>query len=264
MTLLESLIQSCINAYQGNYGKVKLFLDDFKLFTTGPIKWREVGVDSVPWQSVEWDMGMLDDVLIIAFRGSDGKGDWRANFRFRKKREISLFPEKKCKAHNGFLDQYIMVRDEIHEETLKRIEKYNLLKIIITGHSLGGALATLCAFDLKQFGDKFGEVQCVTFGSPRVGNRHFVRLFSEMVPGSLRFVYGSDVVTKVPPVIFFYRHVEKLIKLKKDLLQYVLSPIFSILGNPLDHYPEFYKIEIENLSDEEHDGFVRVLAYRKN
>ena len=43
--------------------------------------------------------------------------------------------------------------------------------IIVTGHSLGGAIATLAGLDLKR---KYGyKVTLINFGSPRVGNEAF-------------------------------------------------------------------------------------------
>ena len=78
--------------------------------------------------------------------------------------------------------------------------------VITTGHSLGGALAVLCAFDLSiEFKEnkKLGRIQsekmeypfplsdhkpliqrnikCFTFGAPRVGNSHFRKAFHKKV-----------------------------------------------------------------------------------
>ena len=43
------------------------------------------------------------------------------------------------------------------------------------------------------------DVRCITFGSPRVGNRPFKRAFHSLVGTSLRLVYGSDPVPVLPP-----------------------------------------------------------------
>ena len=48
------------------------------------------------------------------------------------------------------------------------------------GHSLGGALATLAAYDLKNVADKAKldvHISCYTYGAPRVGNHSFAEDF---------------------------------------------------------------------------------------
>ena len=53
--------------------------------------------------------------------------------------------------------------------------------LALPGHSLGGALATLAAYDLAaELG--LSHVQCITFGAPRVGNSVFVADYNRHVP----------------------------------------------------------------------------------
>lgn len=58
--------------------------------------------------------------------------------------------------------------------------------VAYAGHSLGGALATLAAYDIrKQLLDrdkKCVEVVCYSFGAPRTGNHNFARDYNRMVP----------------------------------------------------------------------------------
>lgn len=52
------------------------------------------------------------------------------------------------------------------------------------GHSLGGALATLAAYDFRKKARDNGvdlRVACYTFGAPRVGNHAFAREFNSIV-----------------------------------------------------------------------------------
>jgi hypothetical protein len=54
---------------------------------------------------------------------------------------------------------------------------------IASGHSLGGALATLAAYDVRAAALALGidvRLTCHTFGQPRVGNHAFARDFSEV------------------------------------------------------------------------------------
>ena len=52
-------------------------------------------------------------------------------------------------------------------------------EIYVTGHSLGGAIATICAFDLATRGLNLRGV--VTFGSPRLGNSEFETLYHNLI-----------------------------------------------------------------------------------
>ena len=60
-------------------------------------------------------------------------------------------------------------------------------QILVTGHSLGGAVATLAAFDIARSADRLGiakeQVMCTTFGAPRTGNQAFADLFNRTVTG---------------------------------------------------------------------------------
>ena len=49
------------------------------------------------------------------------------------------------------------------------------IPVLATGHSLGGALATLAAVDIKK--KLGGDVEFINFGSPRVGNKEFFDYF---------------------------------------------------------------------------------------
>lgn len=74
--------------------------------------------------------------------------------------------------------------------------------IICCGHSLGGAMATLCAAWIKTHHSSGAIVYCVTFGSPRVGNE----IFRDNVHAALdvtrtfRVVMEGDPVPEVPSV----------------------------------------------------------------
>jgi pimeloyl-ACP methyl ester carboxylesterase len=63
---------------------------------------------------------------------------------------------------------------------------------VITGHSLGGALATLAAAEHRKRAPTL-----VTFGSPRVGDEAFQRLFDGLAVR--RIVHCCDVVPRLPP-----------------------------------------------------------------
>jgi len=71
---------------------------------------------------------------------------------------------------------------------------------VVTGHSLGSALATLFVMenDSKR---KFDVATSCTFASPRVGNLEFTRAFGRLLIDSWRIVNTLDIVPKLPPHI---------------------------------------------------------------
>ncbi len=83
--------------------------------------------------------------------------------------------------------------------------------VYVTGHSLGGALATLFAGELAgsvRAGTRRGisAISMVNFGSPRVGNAAFCDAYNALVADSVRVVNGSDAIPTVPALLG-YRHV---------------------------------------------------------
>lgn len=72
--------------------------------------------------------------------------------------------------------------------------------IYITGHSLGGALATLLARDVVRLPwAREGRVEVVmyNFGSPRVGNRAFAEEYNRTVGTSWRVCNHRDIIPTV-------------------------------------------------------------------
>ena len=82
-------------------------------------------------------------------------------------------------------------------------------KLVIAGHSLGGATATLIA-DLIYPNNQ--NIALITAGSPRPGGRKLKERLKNVE--HLRFVYGDDIVPKTPPWIFGYVHTHQAIELE--------------------------------------------------
>ena len=71
------------------------------------------------------------------------------------------------------------------------------------GHSLGGAMATICAYRCTTSSITKDPRELHTFGSPRVGCKRYIR---HAKVTHYRWVHNNDVVTRVPPVWMGYRH----------------------------------------------------------
>lgn len=77
--------------------------------------------------------------------------------------------------------------------------------LLAAGHSLGGALATLCAYDVaaairdsasagRTAMPAHVEVSCYTFGAPRTGNKAFMKDYNALIPDSWAII--NDQVTE--------------------------------------------------------------------
>ena len=76
------------------------------------------------------------------------------------------------------------------------------------GHSLGGALATLCGLDI-QYNFPDVSVSVYTFGSPKVGNAAFVQAYNRRVPDTVRFIFWPRYCVEGPQVVDGYHHVAR-------------------------------------------------------
>lgn len=129
-----------------------------------------------------------DDYVILAFRGTEPTSvkDIRADAK-----GIKVKCDTGGYIHQGFKEAYELVADDIKKRLDQEDCKDKLL--FITGHSLGGALATVATKAL----DHRGKIAaCYTFGSPRVGDTEWVGGIKDPI---YRVVNAADAVTMLPP-----------------------------------------------------------------
>ncbi|MBO9489837.1 lipase family protein [Endozoicomonas sp. G2_1] len=93
--------------------------------------------------------------------------------------------------HRGFSNAYEVISSRVVKELSK--PEYSSLPLYITGHSLGGAIATVATKRLKHQG---GHAATYTFGAPRVGNEDWVATIKTPV---YRIVNSADIVPMLPP-----------------------------------------------------------------
>ena len=137
-------------------------------------------------------VAMTDEVVVVVFRGTDmfSPKDWLANADAFWQKDVG----RGRKVHKGFYRGYDRFASQIKRMLSGRNPKY----IWVTGHSLGGAMATCCAYDWII--NRMPLTGVVTFGQPRVGNLTFARFMDYQVGTRyLRFRNGEDIVPSVPP-----------------------------------------------------------------
>ncbi|XRG81053.1 lipase family protein [Rossellomorea sp. GAMAL-10_SWC] len=148
--------------------------------------------------------------IIIAFRGTDSYKD---NESDQDLYQVDYpFAENVGKTHRGFTCIYQSARNEIMKELMKLSPNK---KLLITGYSLGGAIAVLCSYDIAVNTD-FENPYVYTFGSPRVADPEFAYRYSQMVRNSVRIFNVHDIIPTLPAEAYpppftakglYYRHV---------------------------------------------------------
>jgi triacylglycerol lipase len=143
------------------------------------------------------------DIAIVAFRGTESIGNALTDLETALIRQ-AIFPGL---VHYGFSRAAEAVYPTVRAllTTLDR-----RLPIWVTGHSLGGAMASLVAHRLAHEG--FPVRAIYSYGSPRPGDRHFRAAYR--LP-NYRFVNDNDLVPHLP-LRWCYRHVGLLKLLTPD------------------------------------------------
>ena len=147
---------------------------------------------------------MLYDSVFVGFRGSSNLENWLSSVRFLK-----VYPySDNIGIEKGFYNNYLNNKENIIENIQTLTQKYNTNNLIITGHSLGGALATILSFDLI-YNNYSYDILLTTFGSPRVGNKEFVKYFEKLNLYSKRITHYYDIVPHVPQAKLGYMHISQ-------------------------------------------------------
>jgi triacylglycerol lipase len=144
-----------------------------------------------------------DDLILIAFRGTEITN--LQDVMTDAKIELVKFPGRRGKVHAGFWGALNLVWKDLL--TILEEEQTTAQPIFITGHSLGGALATLATARFRLEMDKPVN-GLYTFGAPRSGDREFAAAFNgDYKPRAFRYVNNNDVITRVPAREMGYSHV---------------------------------------------------------
>ncbi|GLJ43063.1 hypothetical protein SUGI_0893890 [Cryptomeria japonica] len=170
--------------------------------------------------------------IVVAWRGTQTPYEWMQNLRdvlvpiLTSKAtpcsNIQIISNPEARVEKGFLSCYassdedtvrcrLSARDTVVGEITRLVKEYKEqeedLSITFTGHSLGAALATLSAYDIKQIMvNKYGvssiPVTVFSFASPRVGNLSFAQHMEEIGVKVLPVVNNKDFVPKISGIFF--------------------------------------------------------------
>lgn len=159
---------------------------------------------------------------ILTVEGTSSMDDWVTNLKFIVRKDDT---------HRGF-------KANAMSTLAKMVVSYESLEkdrvIVVAGHSLGGATATVLADLLLK---STSELHIVTIGSPRPGGRGLRKRLKDVE--HLRFVHGDDIVPASPPYFAGYVHTHPMIHLED------INP--TLFDKVSDHNAACYYNAVEKL-----------------
>ncbi|EAR91195.2 lipase family protein (macronuclear) [Tetrahymena thermophila SB210] len=145
-----------------------------------------------------------EDAIVIATRGTLPWSiqNWLTDLSISK---VDYQNCKKCQVHQGFYEAFQSIFDSLKIQFIKMRKQYQYSKIYITGHSLGGALATLLVPEIYKLNNNMPVDAFITQGSPRIGNQQFSLWFAQnnnFSKISARITLNKDPVVQLPAYSF--------------------------------------------------------------
>jgi len=111
------------------------------------------------------------------------------------------------KVHKGFADAHGKSANEVLSAVKSGLQSTGTNSVLVTGHSLGAAIAAMDALMLRQNLDSSVSINAVVFGLPRGGNVAFANLIDSQLGNQFTYVtHGNDPVPNLPPRDLGYQH----------------------------------------------------------
>jgi len=196
-----------------------------------------------------------ENTVYLVFRGATTYSDWDHSIHWTTTKVVnpidSDYPNKceHIKLHGGFYRYLFRVRKDTkstkYDEIASKVDFYGKrisenYRVIVTGHSLGGALSTIFSFfaSMEERFTRLKPIQVVTFGCPKVAAYQLADAIRHQEDaGKLqvaRFHNVKDAISHVPPILWrcskrgaAYYHVGLDIT-----LPLIRNPLFSVCGQP--------------------------------
>ncbi len=189
----------------------------------------------------EWDR-------VVACRGTEPHewNDIKADLK-----AVAVVMETFGRVHQGF-------NEEVNDlwPRLEDALQDNQRTLWFTGHSLGGAMATICAG--RCFLSEIDSLPYAlfTFGSPRVGDKRFVN-FVEL--NHTRWVNNNDIVTRLPPAWMGYRHSGQEMYLNRNGDIRKLSGLTRLRDGILGFLAGLLRFRIDHFADHSMDRYIEYI-----
>ncbi|KAF8308331.1 alpha/beta-hydrolase [Clavulina sp. PMI_390] len=150
------------------------------------------------------------NAIVVAHEGTNSQDPFSlaidAQF-IRKDLNTTFFPNAPSgiEVHDGFGKTFALTADLILSTVQKALSDNNANTVLVSGHSLGAALATMTSTFLKQ-NLANTNISTVVFGLPRVGNQAWADFVDANLP-DLRHMHNKhDPIPTIPPEFLGFVH----------------------------------------------------------
>lgn len=187
---------------------------------------------------------------IIALRGTEHhEYDILQDLRFLRVKS------EQGSMHGGFVKGY----NPMHEQINALLDRYEAKRVWVTGHSLGGALAIVCAHRLLVDG-KHTIAGVMTFGQPKVARQDTALFLGPELDGKyVFFVNDMDPITRL---IDPYVHFGHMVRWTDSEIERSRRSVLTTSRSDQDHSSEGLPLEtgyVESMSDEQLEELIREL-----
>ncbi|XP_058731101.1 lipase-like PAD4 [Vicia villosa] len=200
-------------------------------------------------------------VVYVAFSGVQMAGgsdpSWRTLAPLDRIGGVPLFSSRRNKeaeepvmVHAGMLNIFSSLFKSIQKQVLGILANTDTKSIVITGHSIGGATASLCTLWLLSYLQSISSslpVMCITFGSPLLGNKSFSQAISKWGGNFCHVVSKHDIMPRL-----LFAPIAPLTPQLNFLLQFWHLSMTS---------PEFGKLAVQVSDQEKSELFTAVLGH---
>jgi len=142
---------------------------------------------------------MNDSVVLVSIRGTNNTypEDWFIDFMA----DQTTFKDKNGKDHGQVHEGFYYAASSLFPrvfEHLNKLVSFQSLKVIVTGHSKGGAMACVLALMLREnLGHDF-HIKVVTFGAPKFADKKLMHYYEKQLPDTTCYAFGNDIVPLLP------------------------------------------------------------------
>jgi hypothetical protein len=152
-----------------------------------------------PVYDLQGYVGILENTrtIYVVFRGSSSKLNWLDDIEIKK---VVFTGCANCEVHDGFYKTTQNLKEQVRRSISEIQMGPTQYVVVVTGHSLGAAVAQMMAHELKEW-----NPTVYNFGQPRIGNKEYATYTTNVI-NLYRTTHNKDLVPHTPPESFGFYH----------------------------------------------------------